>query len=244
MTATRDISRIIESDNYWKDILYEILAEMDPWDIDIAELATRYAKKVEEMREMNFRIPANVLIVSAVLLRMKADKLIIQNESLSYDNEAVLDFGSLDVFFSEEFSEEGKVASKKLDDWEKLALVIKPRRVVKRRVTISDLISALQEVLEDKKIKEYKKRIKKKLKEKKVIEIVMGKDMKAIIEETYEKIIKIISMKSNKVVRFSELVESKEDLIPKFLSLLHLHNNQKIKLKQEKLFDEIFITTP
>ncbi len=58
--------------SFWRDILYEIISTMDSWDIDITLLASRYSTRVSEMEEMNFRIPANVVIVSAVLLRMKA----------------------------------------------------------------------------------------------------------------------------------------------------------------------------
>ena len=61
--------------SFWRDILYEIINTLDPWDIDLSELATRYSQKVKEMQEMNFKIPANVILVSSVLLRMKADIL-------------------------------------------------------------------------------------------------------------------------------------------------------------------------
>lgn len=74
--AMDQLDELMESEDVtWRDILYEVLKGMNPWDVDLVELATRYSQKVDEMREMNFRIPANVVLVCSVLLRMKADIL-------------------------------------------------------------------------------------------------------------------------------------------------------------------------
>ena len=114
----------------WKDILYEVISGLDPWDINLAELATRYAKRVREMREMNFRIPANVVLVSSVLLRMKADILNPHDpepytelaESFKYMfGEAIPEFPSL-------------IGSVDFD------LELRPNRVPRRRITAVELI--------------------------------------------------------------------------------------------------------
>src|SRR3989338_9543294 len=73
MLLEMDIDTLIESELSWREIICEIIKDMDPWNIDIAELSTKYSKKVDSMKEMDFRIPANVVIVSAVLLRIKSD---------------------------------------------------------------------------------------------------------------------------------------------------------------------------
>jgi len=238
--------------SFWKDILYEIVSQMDPWDINIVELATRYAVKVEKMQEMNFKIPANVIIVSSVLLRMKAD--------IMTNNTTPIEFFTGDFCIDEsnfilpEFNIEA-YSSIQTDaiDTEivkdegngKLPVSIVPRRVPKRRVTAAELIAAIQEVLEDKIVK---KRLRE-AKESKHIEIKVVKDITKLIEETYLKVIDIIMRNRKKIVSFSEVLNngngktkhSRDEIVDTFISLLYLCSDQKIKLEQSKLYDEIFI---
>ncbi len=228
-----DIDSMIET-SFWRDTLYEIISTMDPWDIDIAELATRYSKKVDKMQEMNFRIPANVVIVSSVLLRMKAE---------------IAGFGGNGAFNLDEFADYEDVS---MDEFECaqpdgghigggngdmiVPLDIKPKRVPKRRVTAMELIAAIQQVLEDKVIR---KRITESIGEKKTIVININTDIRKLIEETYNRVIDILSRKD--VALFSELANNRDEVISTFISLLHLSNKQRLKLTQEKIFDEIYI---
>lgn len=222
--------------SFWKDILYEIISTMDPWDIEIAELATRYAEKVEQMKEMNFRIPANVLIVSSVLLRMKSQLMGFTEIDYdpngeecignSVDSEPAM--GGLDFVLDSDTKAQGGNGDKLLN------LVVRPKRVPKRRLTALELISAIQEVLEDRVIR-------KKIKEKNTEELIipLNRDIKQLIEETYRRVMEILSSKD--VVLFSEIAHGRDEVISTFISLLHLSNTQRLKLKQERIFDEIYI---
>ena len=69
--------------------------------------------------------------------------------------------------------------------------------------------------------------------------IPLEEDIKKLIDEIYNKILKILKKKES--VTFSEITMKKEDRIRVFISLLHLSNNQKLKLGQEKMFGEISI---
>jgi chromatin segregation and condensation protein Rec8/ScpA/Scc1 (kleisin family) len=69
--------------------------------------------------------------------------------------------------------------------------------------------------------------------------IAMRTEIKFLIEETYERVIAILASKDS--VMFSELAQSREEIVSTLISLLHLSNNQRLKLRQEKLFDEIYI---
>lgn len=223
-----DIESMIET-SFWKDTLYEIISTMNPWDIDIVELATRYSKRVEQMQEMNFRIPANVIIVCSVLLRMKSEIIGFGgNGSLNLDE------------FSGDADEFGytQTEGKCMDGGNGeifVPLEIMPRRVPKRRVTAMELIAAIQQVLEDRIIR---KRISEEF-EKKTIVINLDADIKQLIKETYNRVMDILSRKD--VVLFSELARSRDEIISTFVSLLHLSNKQKLKLTQRKIFDEIYI---
>lgn len=220
--------------SFWKDILYEIISSMDPWDVDIAELAAMYAKKVEEMREMNFRIPANVIIVSSVLLRMKSQLMSFTEVNTDpdtggwmEDSELIMDASVLDSD-TETLDGDGGLSD---------SLMVRPKRVPKRRVTALELISTIQGVLEDRVIRE---KIKVKNGGKKLI-ILLDKDIKQLIDETYRKVMEMLSNKDE--VLFSEIAHGRDEVVPAFISLLHLSNKQKLKLRQEKIFDEIYIHT-
>jgi len=234
-----NLHEMIEN-SFWKDILYEIIGRMDPWDINIAELATEYAGRVEKMKEMNFKVPANVVIVTAVLLRMKAD--IVGNIPINMEEfmpeflEA--EFNLFGEFDPAAFSAVGEQLKREIAGEDGLPIRVKPRRVVKRRVTAVELINAIQDVLEEKTLKQ-------KLKKegngngKKVMEIALTANIKELIEETYNRVMEILSTKD--VALFSEMAHSLDEKISLFLSLLYLSNNQKVRLEQEQLYGEIFI---
>ncbi len=209
----------------WKDMLYEIISTLDPWDINIVELSSRYSRRVDEMQRMEFHVPANIMLVSSILLRMKADVLHFSDldedkEEFNYDYAEYAD---------SEFNEN-------LDFDLEIPIIIKPKRVPKRKVTAIELISAIQEVMEEK-TKEIRK---KKVKFENMI-IPVEPDIKKLIEEIYGKVMEIL--KNKETVTFSEILNDKDDMIRVFLSVLHLSNKQKIKIKQKKMFEEIFITS-
>ncbi len=233
--------------SFWRDILYEIISFMDPWDVNLSELATRYSDRVEKMEEMDFKIPANVILVSSVLLRMKADLMAsIDLNPLEFAREE--EGFMFNEFNVEAFSEAGGgyiEDNNILEDADGVPIKVKPIRVTKRRVSATELIAAIQEVLNDKKIK---LRLKKEGSVKRVIEVILSKDIKKLIEETYMRVASILSKKKEDEVLFSEMTPERNEIIPTFMSLLHLSNDQKICLKQDKIYDEIFIsiksTTP
>jgi segregation and condensation protein A len=244
-----NLDNLIEK-SFWKNILLEVISELNPWDIDIVELATRYSKRVERMKELNFKIPANVIIVSSVLLRMKSDLLTFSGPDLEYDlEEWVLEGAFLEEFTPlsnfEESSHEDEEKNKtgrltNIDIDPRIPIQVKPRRVPKRRITALELISAIQEVLEDKERYRLKKEKKNNGDEEDIV-ITPKFDIKRLIHETYLRVMGIL-MKKN-VAKFSELVDdsSREDIVSVLISLLHLSHNKKLKLMQKKLFGEIFI---
>ncbi len=228
--------------SFWKDTLYEVIAQMDPWDIDITELATLYASRVEQMREMDFRMPANVLIVTAVLLRMKAD--VMGNIPISVDEFMPEfldeDFDIFNGFDSAAFSSVGNTLKKEIVMEDRLPIKVKPRRIVKRRVTAVELINAIQKVLEEKTLKQkMRKEGNGRGSERRVMEITISANIQEMIEETYNRVMELISIRD--VALFSEMANSLDEKVSTLMSLLHLSNDQKVKLEQKRLYDEIFI---
>lgn len=113
----------------WRDFLVELIStnQMDPWGLDLVEIADKYLQKVRQLTVMDLRIPANVILASAILLRFKAD-------SLSFDEEPA----------EEEFVEERQLVSEAIPE-----LVFRANRPRNRRVTLEELMKAVEHVLKD-----------------------------------------------------------------------------------------------
>lgn len=207
---------------FWKDVLYEVISSMDPWDVDIVELSNRYLIKVREIRELSFRIPTNVLIVCSVLLRMKSEILRFEDDSAENGDECAIITGDSDS--TEEQNDE--INGLDFD----IALI--PRRVPKRSVTAEELISAIQSVLGSQPEK------RRKISAGEPIIVETEEDIKETMEDVYNKICAILSKKEK--VSFSEITD-RENIVKTFISIIYLSNNQKLKLEQEKIYDEIYI---
>ena len=59
----------------WEQTLDRLTQDMDPWDIDVAELARRYRDHVRALQEMRFELPGRMVLACSILLRMKSDEL-------------------------------------------------------------------------------------------------------------------------------------------------------------------------
>ena len=69
-----------EDDLRWQTIIYEMIrtGKVDPWDIDVSQFAQEYLKIIGTLKELNFRISGKVVLTAAILLRMKTDRLGLQ----------------------------------------------------------------------------------------------------------------------------------------------------------------------
>jgi segregation and condensation protein A len=230
-----DLDVLMDSeDATWRDILYGVLKGLDPWDVDLVELATRYSGKVDEMREMNFRIPANVVLVCSVLLRMKAEILTPRQEEYA-DYSTALDF-----IFNSDYPISALIGR----DSEQYPISIKPARTLTRRVTAEELITAIQDALAEKtkRIERAAVRASQKLTESDApTELVLEPEVNLLelIEDTYTKVVSLLA--GREMTLFSEVAKSKDEVLHTFLSLLHLSNSQRVVLTQEQLFGEIYI---
>lgn len=216
----------------WRDILYSVLKGMDPWDVNLVELASRYSQKVDEMKLMNFRIPANVVLVCSVLLRMKADILTPRKEE--YADYAT----SLNFIFNSDYPISALLGGQ---DNEPYPIAVKPARVLTRRVTATELIEAIQDALAERTKTLEKAAIRAQEKDDRITELVLEPEINIleIIESTYNRVINALANRD--CVPFSEMAKTKDEILFIFMSLLHLSNSQRVVLTQERLFGEIFI---
>ena len=221
-----------KDDITWQTLLYELVKtdQMDPWDIDISILTKKYITTIKKLKELNFRISGKVLLAAAILLRIKSNRLLTQDltefDRLIAGQEESLD----DLAFEETFE--------KLQDSEKPNLIPRTPQPRKRKVSIYDLVDALQKALEVK-----KRRVLNSIPPTNVTIPKKTRDVTQIIREVYGRIKSFILRNNKNRVTFSQLVpsDSKEDKIYTFIPLLHLTNQRKIDLYQEKHFGEIDI---
>lgn len=217
----------------WQTIIYDLVKseQMDPWDIDISLLSQRYIETVNKLQEMNFFISGKILLAAALLLKIKSNKLL---------NEDLLSFDQF-LFAQEDDQIED------LHDYEPIdrkniklpKLTIKTPQARKRKVSVTDLINALQKALSI-----NQRKVLRKLKEQSFIAPSVPEkkvDISKLIKDLYDKILTLFQ-KQDKVT-FSHLIPStrKEDKIMTILPLLHLDTQQKINLKQDEHFGEIEI---
>jgi len=200
----------------WHDIITQIIVEenMDPWDIDIKKLADTFVVYLQKMKDFDFRVPARFILIAAILLRMKCELMMEEEEKEKEIKES--EIPALDI--------------SKVPQLEPPIL-----RMPTRKVSLSELVSALNKAIDFKDRKENR-------------EIRMKKAVETLIEppdDIEARIIKILNdIKVRETITFSELVPEKtrRKMVSVFLPLLHLFNRESIDMKQEELFKEIFIT--
>lgn len=205
---------IVGSD--WEEVLESIVAEeqMDPKDIDIVKLTDGFLEYLRHMRLFDFRIPARFILIAAILLRLKCERL-----------------------FEEEMEKQkGKKDDVKIDLERIESLPMPVVRKPVKKIALSELIEALRKTFEMKKIKEERTtRIRH------AVEVLIEEED---IEKKIDEIISLIKRKAvNNVAKFSDLVSSwqRKEIVRIFLPLLHLDMQGDVKCEQKKLYEEIYI---
>ncbi len=209
----------------WKSLLVDTVRSegLDPWDIDISLLSNRFFEKVKSMRDLNLRVPANAILASSILLRFKSDSWIFFPSAIEDEVEEEKGTGRMEMEVPE---------------------LPSIRRITKRKVTLDDLIRAIEDVME----KEIRKKSKR---ERRLIDInpmevlresfFDDENIKKHLDSVY---VYLNSRKDdNGLVLFSALLKEKtpDDVVKNLIPILHLANEGRISLWQEEFFDEIII---
>ena len=216
----------------WQNIIFELVKteQMDPWDIDVSILAQRYIGMLRSLKEHDFRVSGKVLLAAAILLKMKSNKLV--GEDLS-------ELDRLLMGVEDEMEELGINEETEIPKLEEIsALIPRTPQPRKRKVSIFDLVEALERALEVK-----KRRLLHSIPPLNLEAPKKKKDVTEIIREVYGKIKAFFVSALQGKLTFSKLLpsESKEDKVHTFIPLLHLAQQNKIELMQENPFGEIQI---
>lgn len=223
------LQNIIQNES-WEDMIYQIvtLEGIDPWDIDIGKLTDSFLKYIEELKLIDFRIPAKVVVVAALLLKLKAERLFPREDGEGeFRPEAP---SNLDEFMQLRMKLAGLNLSPPVE------------RTPKRAVTLDELVNALRKAV---KVQERKDTRKRTLGRRIARNINMEEeDIEVRIKRLMDDIDVLMQRLKKNKVEFSKIVEKweREEIVKHFLPLLHLSSRGKVETEQEEFFKEILIS--
>ncbi len=196
--------------------------EIDPWDIDIIDLTNKFLDRIRKLKNLDLRISGKTILTSSILLRMKSEQLMREDEKREADEE----------FF--DFWEDIENAEFEIDD-------IRPplRRRNVGKMTLPELFEALVDALDDG--EKPKRKIIPKLGPQLFQIDVIKADIRQQVENLYQHLLglKVI----NDIIPFRDLLEegTSREVARLFLYILFLYSDKKIDVTQEMMFGEIFI---
>ncbi len=220
MSKEENILKTIIEKESWEELIYYVVGEekIDPWDVDISKLVYGFLKFLRKAKELDFRIPAKIVFVASILLRMKAEQLLYQPKE-----EKAAELIELEI---------------PLEEIE-VAYPIKKR--VKRPITIEELISAVRKAMEIKEKKKAREFFERDIIRREIEVRIEEEDIEQKIEKVFTKIKKL--EQEMKEVPFSKLVGrwERDSVVDNFVPVLHLEAKDKVRSKQEKPFAEIYL---
>lgn len=216
----------------WEDVLHRLTDDMDPWNIDLAELACRFREYLGALRELRFEVPGRMVLACSVLLRMKSDDLLASERPTDRD-ELVADI-------EDAIEQEVDWVVPSADDEFMIPVVRRPNR----QVTLLDLRSALAAAL-----KVSRRRAERLIErvdfeeDEDPFEIfeIGGTDFSDRLRELFERIKSML--KGRRVLSFFRLLDrgDKEERVRRFFEILHLAAEGEIRCSQKEFLGDILI---
>ncbi|MFH1106383.1 MAG: segregation/condensation protein A [Candidatus Micrarchaeota archaeon] len=215
-----DLSEFVKEPS-WREVLLEAIENerLDPWNVDIAKVADAYLQTVRKMQALDLRVPANVILASALLLQYKAQALRLEEPEPAVEEQV-----------------------RALYDEEIPALAYNTNNPRTRPVTLGELLEAVEEVLSQGP-REIPRR-----ERPAPLELELPKEeMHELMQRVYDRAHELKDRES--MLLFSSLARSfnghgepaasvvSHSLIP----VLHLVQDQRMMAWQDALFGEIFI---
>jgi len=225
------LERIIKQQS-WEDLINYIVTmeDLNPWDVDLIKLTDKFLEYIKNMKMLDFRIPAKVVVVASVLLKLKTEITwpTIRQKSAEYSFDGLQD----DLASYEEIKQK----------LQKMTLEPGSIRIVKRKVTLDELVGALQKAVKiDDKRKIKKRRLGRRLR--KNIDF-SEEDIENRINSLMFEIDSFLIQLGSEKVEFSKLVKTwdRDQIVGAFLPILYLATRGEVNTEQEDFFKEIFIS--
>ncbi len=202
----------------WKTILIDLVKreKMDPWDIDVAELAEKYLKKINELEHSSLRVPANAILACAILLKTKSKYLRLS--SLDDEEEEPLSAEQKEMFLEE------------------IPDLMANRSFREGKISLDELVASIEDIIDATKPRKAKVRDIPRMElnfDDFSIEDKLD-DVEALIQDRVD---------SQGIVMFNSLLENNETttLVEMFLAVIFLMNKGKLYAYQTEFFGDIFI---
>jgi len=226
-------SFVLNDNLTWQEIIHDLIntEQLDPWDINLAILSQKYIEKIKELEEANFNLSSKVLLIASIMLRLKSE--LLMNKYIKNLDE---------ILFNKKTKEEQHTLKfEEYNDDEIPQLIPKTPLPRFKKISLQELISALEKAVHTEKRRVLKREIEKENYER--TKLFMPKKTISITERVKQVHDKIKSLfEKNEKLMFSEFAgEKKEDKINHFVPLLHLDTQNKLWLQQYKHFEEIWI---
>lgn len=224
--------------------------QIDPWNLDIVQVADEYLKAVAEMRESDLKITGKTLLYLAILLRMKSDKLagIDYLDPPDEQDEFLDELMGIEPDLLDDGNIQPKLQFRSLDEVIRRRTSTKQRRI--RPVTLNDLLAELRKYEE----LEKKRNLRDKMEsaERRMVDYsdFTADDIEEMAHEefiedtifTLAQLLERILIKQEQV-SLTELEEKGGiDRISAFLALLFLAARGEVDLAQERFYSELYVS--
>lgn len=215
--AVLEPERFVRAD--WEELFREATRGLDPWALDITVLIGRFREFLAQT-PVELRVPGRMVLASSVLLRMKSERM-DGHTTLAQAVAAVL-------------AEEGD-GSLAEAGWEPPALSLPVRRRPRVRLTLADLRRALESL---------KLRTTPSPKRPKATLTVEEEPFSLRAARLLQRLLRMVN--GTRFVPFSLLVPENDpkEKVARFLELLHLDGQGKVRLHQEEFLGEILVEVP
>lgn len=224
-----------DSEISWKTIIYQLVQDegMDPSDLDVGRISKEYVNVVKKAQKHDLKLSGKVILAAAYLLKIKS--ISVLDNSLDAFKNLIEPEKAEDINADDE---NRPLAPRKNIDYSTLVPRIPQPR--KRKVSVQDLVNALEKALEvkERRVRNYVKR------NENDIDVPEAEyDISEMIDRLYKRIDSHYSKKEEELY-FHHLLDSQKtmDKVITFLPLLHLENQTKIVLSQKKHCGDIVIS--
>ncbi|MGB2982481.1 MAG: hypothetical protein WBC63_01310 [Candidatus Bipolaricaulia bacterium] len=216
----------------WEGVLDRLTADMDPWDIDLSELAHRFREHLAALRELRFEIPGRMVLACSVLLRIKSDALLAMERPTQRDD-LVADLEEAIELEENEWYEPADPD----------AFVMPVLRHPSRQVTLFDLRGALSAALKVSRRRAERLIGRVEVDDEDPFEFfeIGGSDFSDRLRELFERIKGLLT--GRRVLSFFRLLDrgDKDERVRRFFEVLHLAAEGQISCSQKEFLGDIVI---
>ncbi len=235
----------MQSDSDGIDILLEMVKKnkLDPWNIDVVQLADQYFAKTVELHINNLHVTSRVILFACILLRLKSD--ILEGLDPFAQVEEVEDFEA--DYDNPEFEDNViPFNAPSLDEVIQRRTSVRLNR--KRNVTLKDLIKHLEfyEALDKKRaVKNAFDRAKRRSNSyadftpEDIIEMAHSSETERDVDTIREVLTKLFTTEEK--IEIQELSSTGLDKISIYLALLFLTADDRIDLEQEEFYSDLYV---